>query len=553
MMSQKYEAYLTSSMQKITPNWQPTTNPIPLSVLRGDVTAFQVAIRLENWCYEWAHIKIESLLPSSGLSVRQVKLVPASWPIPGMFPDLLSGLVESDGDYLGKLKLVPRQFRALWIEIETDYETESGLYLVTVIAENDQKEVICKLETEVEVIPVSLPKGEVYHTEWFHADCLADYYQVPVFSERHWALIENFVSCAVKRGMNTLLTPTFTYPLDIAEGGERTTIQLVKVKLELGSYQFDFTLFEKWVNLCRRCGIENFEMVHLYSQWGAKYAPKIMVEIDGVEQMLFGWHTAGIGEAYQAFLREFLPALDRELERLGIATNTFFHVSDEPSMAHLESYKKARAIVEEILPNYPIIDALTDFEFYQTGVCQQPIPSNDHITPFLEAGVKNLWTYYCTAQRGPESNRFFHLPSAQARIIGVQIYKYDLAGFLHWGFNFYNSFHSLKPINPYETTDADEVFDAGDPFLVYPGPDGMPEESYRLLMMDLAFKDIRALKLLEKLTCREAVLELVDRLLNYPTMTSFSRSEEPLLRLRYEVNSRIFESLQVQKGENDYE
>jgi len=552
-MSQKYEAYLTSSMQKITPNWQPTTNPIPLSVLRGDVTAFQVAIRLENWCYEWAHIKIESLLPSSGLSVRQVKLVPASWPIPGMFPDLLSGLVESDGDYLGKLKLVPRQFRALWIEIETDYETESGLYLVTVIAENDQKEVICKLETEVEVIPVSLPKGEVYHTEWFHADCLADYYQVPVFSERHWALIENFVSCAVKRGMNTLLTPTFTYPLDIAEGGERTTIQLVKVKLELGSYQFDFTLFEKWVNLCRRCGIENFEMVHLYSQWGAKYAPKIMVEIDGVEQMLFGWHTAGIGEAYQAFLREFLPALDRELERLGIATNTFFHVSDEPSMAHLESYKKARAIVEEILPNYPIIDALTDFEFYQTGVCQQPIPSNDHITPFLEAGVKNLWTYYCTAQRGPESNRFFHLPSAQARIIGVQIYKYDLAGFLHWGFNFYNSFHSLKPINPYETTDADEVFDAGDPFLVYPGPDGMPEESYRLLMMDLAFKDIRALKLLEKLTCREAVLELVDRLLNYPTMTSFSRSEEPLLRLRYEVNSRIFESLQVQKGENDYE
>jgi len=538
MMSDKYEVILASAQQKIAPDWQPQENPVPVSLLRGDTTAFQVAMRLTNWGYEWANIKIEAD-EAVKIVVRQVRLSPANWPKPGMYPDRLSELVATEEGYLGKIKLVPRQFRSLWIDVETDEQVAGGVYPIKVIAEDEAGEEMFTVETEAEVIPVILPAGDVYHTEWFHADCLADYYKVPVFSETHWEIVENFVKCAAKRGMNTLLTPIFTYPLDTAVGGSRTTIQLVKIRLEQGVYEFDFSLLERWVKMCRQCGITNFEMSHLYSQWGAKYAPKVIVEVDGNETELFGWHTAGTSSEYQAFLQQFLPALDEQLRQLGISENTFFHISDEPSMRDLEQYKKARKIVEELLPDYPIIDALTDFEFYQTGACNRPIPANNHIEPFLENDVPNLWTYYCVAQRGPESNRFFHYSSSRARIIGAQIYKYNLAGFLHWGFNFYNSQYSVKPINPYEITDADEAFDAGDPFLVYPSPNGQPEESYRLLMMDMAFKDIRALKLLEKMTDRKTVLELIDKLLEKPTMTDYPHSDEPLLRLRYEVNHQI--------------
>ena len=37
---------------------------------------------------------------------------------------------------------------------------------------------------------------------------------------------------------------------------------------------------EKFVELARGCGIKYFEMAHLFSQWGAKCAPKI-VSADG--------------------------------------------------------------------------------------------------------------------------------------------------------------------------------------------------------------------------------------------------------------------------------
>ena len=35
-------------------------------------------------------------------------------------------------------------------------------------------------------------------TEWFHADCLASYYRVPVFSKEHWRIIEEFIKTDLK-------------------------------------------------------------------------------------------------------------------------------------------------------------------------------------------------------------------------------------------------------------------------------------------------------------------------------------------------------------------
>ncbi len=65
------------------------------------------------------------------------------------------------------------------------------------------------------------------YTEWFHSDYLADYYHVDVFSEEYWRIVENFLRKAKERGVNMILTPILTLPLDTLIGGERTTTQLV--------------------------------------------------------------------------------------------------------------------------------------------------------------------------------------------------------------------------------------------------------------------------------------------------------------------------------------
>lgn len=64
------------------------------------------------------------------------------------------------------------------------------------------------------------------------------------------------------------------------------------------------------------------------------------------------------------------------------------------------------------------------------------------------------------------------------RILGVQLYKYDIKGFLQWAFNFYYTVLSKKLANPFQTADAYGQIPAGSAYMVYPGEDG-PIESIR--------------------------------------------------------------------------
>ena len=212
--------------------------------------------------------------------------------------------------------------------------------------------------------------------------------------------------------------------------------------------------------------------------------------------------------------------------------SVFFHLSDEPEEKDLEMYRKVRESVSAHLKGYPIMDAVSRYTFYESGVVDKPVPAVDHLEPFLENQVPGLWTYYCGAQGKDVTNRFFAMPSGRTRILGVQMYQYRLEGFLHWGFNFYNSQYSLYHINPYQVTDAGAAFPSGDAFLVYPGADGCPEESLRLMVLAEAMQDIRAFQMLEELTSREYVMDLIRQ-----------TAEEPVTLVSYPDNSQFFQKL----------
>ena len=74
--------------------------------------------------------------------------------------------------------------------------------------------------------------------------------------------------------------------------------------------------------------------------------------------------------------------------------------------------------------------------------------------------------------------------------------------------------------------------------MVYPGEGGIPEESIRLMTMNEALQDYRALKLLETEVGREAVIELLEEGLAEPmTFSEYPKSQEYLITLRRKINS----------------
>lgn len=218
-------------------------------------------------------------------------------------------------------------------------------------------------------------------TGWFHGDCIAEPHNTEIGSDLYYSIVDKYMQTYVKFGHNMILTPVFTPPLDTAIGKERPTNQLVDITVNNGQYTFGFENLGKWIDLCIKNNIEYYEISHLFTQWGAKNAPKIMATV---------------------------------------------------------------------------------------GVIKRPVVAIDHIKPFIEAGAEDLWAYYCMGQRMNVANRFIAQPSYRNRILGYQLYKNDIKGFLQWGFNFWFTACSQSVINPYINSTAGTAFPGGDPFVVYP-------------------------------------------------------------------------------------
>lgn len=550
-----YKIKLLSSLAKVFADEEPKAQPecTRLTGLLGETVSFQIACMRMRYCGEEVEIKIHSEL-AEHFRIRMVKQVPVSRAVcthgdgrllddnfikttSGMYPDLLQDIVDN------KVYIQSWKWTSFWFDIEIPEDAAAGEHAITIDFEKDGT-VVGSVSTRLYVVGTSLPKQELIHTEWFYPDCLADYYQVEAMSEAHWDIMKNFIQGYVKRGGTMILVPLFTPPLDTGVGLERTTAQLVDVKVikdenQNITYEFGFDKVKRFIDMCKAAGVEYFEMCHLFSQWGAKYAPKVVADVDGKQEKIFGWHTLAVGE-YTNFLHAFLPELTAELKEWGIAEKCYFHVSDEPNNENMDTYMAARNSLGDLLKGFKTLDALSHYEFYEKGLVDVPVPGNDSVHEFLEHDMPERWTYYCVSQFREVSNRFMAMPSSRNRILGVQLYKYNMTGFLHWGYNFYNSQYSVRHINPYESTDADGMFAAGDSFLVYPGKGGVPEDSIRGMVLSEAMDDLRAFRLLESLSSKEFVMELIEGDLAEPiTFKKYPKSDMYLTSLRNRVNMEI--------------
>lgn len=513
------------------------------SCLRGEDFHFTLAYTAEA-VPGWLLCEYGALICRSELDIsfERVEHVPVRFPCypsrndenylrktAGLYPDLLVPMDIGEGVQIpcgmlfsiyGTVK-VPKNAKAGEYTVEVGFAMEKG-YEITE-------------KFTLRIIDAILPKQEISVAQWVHYDCIASAHELEIFSEEHWLAIENYLSTAVAHGINTILTPVFTPPLDTAVGGERPTVQLVDIEKTENGYIFGFEKFRRFVALCNKLGVEKFEISHLFTQWGAYHAPKIMAKIGGEYARIFGWETDAASEEYIAFLRAFLPALLSQAKALGIEKRLIFHISDEPNKEQLEQYKLVKGKIADILAGYPIYDALSDFDFYETGAVDNPIPAADHIEAFLNANIENLWTYYCCGQWKDVSNRFISMPLARTRVIGAQFWKYRIAGFLHWGYNFYYTRFSKRSINPFVITDGDAFAPAGDAYSVYPAPGGKPYRSLRLVAFAEALADMRALSLAEALCGRAAVERLVGEI----TFSAYPQSAEYILELREAINEMI--------------
>ena len=518
-----------SSLEKIIYD---TANVAELSnkktIMKGESFSYQIAMQSSNN----AEINVEIISPiKEGVKIYVVKNAVMDLPVytsndeffpapdddfitktPGIMPDILMPFELEDNH----MRLY-NTTGALWVNVTVPKDIEAGEYPVTLkIAYTKECEERIKTTFESEqtmifdVINEEFPEQKTLFSQWFHVDCIADVHNVPIYSEEHWDLIGKYMKMASDIGINVILTPVITPPLDTGVGISRPCTQLVKIEKKGDKFFFDFTLLKRWIDLANKNKMKYFEVCHLFSQWGVEYAPNIKVTENGVEDYMFGWHTKAKSPEYGEFLKQFIPALIEFFKEEGIKERCYFHISDEPHKEHVEAYSYAYNIIKPLIDGCETIDALSDYEFYKQGLVNNPVTVSNRITPFLENKIENQWVYYCCAQYDGVGNRLLAMPSYRNRILGLQMYKYDIKGFLHWGYNFYKNEFARKNVNPYVTTSGDCAFPSGDAFSVYPViNDVIP--SLRAIIFKEALNDIEICRILEKYIGRDKVVEMIDK------------------------------------------
>ncbi len=468
---------------------------------------------------------------------------------PGLYPDMLRPL-----HYGGCKRIIGGQTKALWVEVDTKGEKFGkypiGIKLGKMNFNYDRPmsfdgEVLYDGKFELDVKDAMLPEQKHTFSQWFYADAIADFYNVEMFSDEHLAICEKFIRKGVEYGRNMFLLPLLTPALDTRIGGERTTAQLVDIFLNGKEFTFGFRNLDRWLDMLDRCGVKYYEVSHIVTQWGAKHAPKVVVHIDNIKHNYFGWQTDSLDPEYIRFIRQLLKSFIQHMQLRGEDKKCVFHISDEPIAEHLERYKAVKDSVADILDGYPIVDALSHYEFYEQGVCKNPIPGLPHIKDFLDHNVPDLWCYYCGGHWDGVSNCHFSMPLSRTRFLGTQMFKYDIKGFLQWGYNFYNNQWSYDNVDPFLCSDGEYFGASGDTYMVYPGKNGEPYPSIRMIALFEGWQDKAAMEYCAELYSKEFVVDEIEKICGTVVFEKCVCESSIMLKIRHRINELVFEKLGI--------
>lgn len=507
----RFEICLTDGLTKVTPDWEPREREVHLRGWAGERVSFQVAWRSDS-SQGMRHADLLKLqVGGAEVDCYSVELVPAHVPCwdssegeyltrtPALLPDRLQPVAQGDDGV--ELQASHTGWHSLWVDVvlpASEVSVRGSVAGATVF----------EARVPVSVVPRELPSASIEVTQWFHSDTLALHYGVEVWSEQHWEAIGSQMRSARSLGATMLLTPFWTPPIDTAVGARRLTTQLLDITETSGRFEFGTERVDRWLDLLADSGLTGIEVPHLFTQWGANSAAPFVIDSGDGPQHRFGWDTPATAADYQVFLAQLVPFLRGYLaDRIGEG-NVVYHVSDEPTADHLDSYRAARDSVAGLLDGATVIDALSDPEFEE--LVGTPVVANDAIRRFREAGSEPDWVYYCVAQHRNVANRLIAQTGVWTRALGWQMYKARAKGFLHWGFNFYGTQLSRGLVDPFRDASAGGGFTSGDPFIVYPGPGFSTLESIRHRMFRQGLDDLAVAEQAEALVGREAVLRVID-------------------------------------------
>ena len=504
---EEVSCWLASSLTRVFPQ-TPSQAAVPLNLLaaRNSRIAFQACFRNNSSKVKKIECTVEGARDIKPV-IRLVGLVP----MPQFTP--ITDLEELDGvgHYPGlapdplmpetTVTAAPFSSRSFWITLNVPAGMKPGKYKLKVnitwenvyfgIERGKKGKIELPLELDVAQMVVK-PRENFNVIHWVRHEATWNYYNTDMFDERWWELTRAQYVDLLDHGTNVASVPV----LFIIKPVSKRPCQLLIVnEPSPGKYEFDWSRVDRFVKMCKEIGFKKFEWSHLWVYWGVKNPTRIYKKVNNEYVLLWPPDISVFSDTFVNFLKQFLPQFHKFLQKHDVLKDSYFHLSDEPAAADLENYRRAQKILNALAPwMHPIMDALSNINYGRQGLVDIPVPQLPGAKAYYDEKIPH-WVYFCTSPKGDYLNRFFDTPLPKLRMAGFLFYHLKADGFLHWGYNYWNKLESEQAVDPFTRADAGVYPEIpyGDPFVVYPGPDG-PISSIRWEVFAEALQDFAILQ-----------------------------------------------------------
>lgn len=388
-----------------------------------------------------------------------------------LLPDRLEAFEQFD--------MPGRTVRPVWLSIDVPPSTAPGIYSGTIEVRSDKETIKLSLAIKVQDQTLPVPHDWTFQLDlWQNPWVLARYYQVTPWSEEHKILLKKHLKHYADAGGKFITTyavhspwSDVTYRLD--EG------MIAWVKRKDGSWKFDYSIFDQYVQLAMSVGIDKAITIYTPVPWGERF--RYLDEVTG-NYVYERWLP--VTDTFKTNWNIFLTDLKSHLEKKGWFNKAFLGINENAMEQTLSAIKVVKDHSKKWKITYagdwhPQLDSLLDD--YSCVYGKEP-GLNEVSKRHLR---RQTSTYYicCTP---PKPNTFVFSPPVEGRWLGWYALAHGYDGLLRWAYDSWVA-------DP--ARDARHVFwGAGDCFMVYPGANS----SIRFEKMREGIVDFEKIKILQK-------------------------------------------------------
>lgn len=344
--------------------------------------------------------------------------------------------------------------RPIWITIDIPRDAAPGLYKGSVVVKSTQSKAQI-LPYTIRVINRALPEASQskFHLDlWQNPFAVARVVGTPLWSKAHFEAMRPLMERLAKAGQKGITT-TITHKPWNGQTYDYFENMITEVRRVDGSWMYDFTVFDRWVEFMQSCGVGPYIYCYSVIPWELTFRYYDQAT-NGMVDRKFKVNDPEFDDYWVSKLSAFAA----HLKSKGWFDHTIIAMDERP----MESMNAALRVIRKADPDFKISLAGTYHKELDNEIYDYCIGYNDQypagVIDARRAQGKITTFYTCCSEAYP--NTFTFSQPMEAAAFGVVAEQRNLDGYLRWAFNSWVQ-------SPFQDTRF-TAWAGGDTYIVYP-------------------------------------------------------------------------------------